>query len=580
MTLAEALRITSEPQRDGLERRVFLVTGFEPLQLQTFVAATARKASPDARWTVETGTFGSWRGNLDRAAASSAEAVLGVLDWPDLDPRLGARASGGWTVDIVEEARTFLAAIRRPLSETAARKRTILVPPVLSLFPLDSTAPEELGLLGSGLRLAMAEFLDWVVTNTQVTVAAPDALDDTVPPAARRDLSLDFAAGHPLATACASALAGLVWKLAFPEPRKKGIITDLDNTLWRGVLGEDGLDGIAWTLDRRAQVHSLYQRALASLASSGVLVGVATKNDPALAKAALSQPGLLVDPERIFPVEAGWGAKSEAVGRILQIWNVAADSVIFVDDSPHELEEVRAGVPGVECLRFDRASPAAVLGLIRRLRGLFGKRTVSIEDRLRSASIRTAQQAASEARAADPETFLRGLGARIWFDDAAADVSGRSLELLNKTNQFNMNGRHYSQAEWHDAVGRDRAVALSVRYADKFGPLGQVGTVLGRWEGRGIRVEAWVLSCRAFSRRIEHATLRFLLELPGVERLQCEFRETERNGPFRDFLDALSAERPSGRVELARERALAHLPPTYHTIEMAPELTYARSTTT
>ncbi|HWR53221.1 MAG TPA: hypothetical protein VN428_19095, partial [Bryobacteraceae bacterium] len=87
-------------------------------------------------------------------------------------------------------------------------------------------------------------------------------------------------------------------------------------------------------------------------------------------------------------------------------------------------------------------------------------------------------------------------------------------------------------------------------------------------------------SCRAFSRRIEHATLRFLLELPGVERVQCEFRETERNGPFRDFLDALSGERPSGSVELARERTLAHLPPTYHTIDMAPELTYARSTTT
>ena len=165
----------------------------------------------------------------------------------------------------------------------------------------------------------------------------------------------------------------------FPAPPKKGIITDLDQTLWKGILGDAGVDGISWSLDGKSQAHALYQQVLASLADSGVLVAIASKNDPDLVEAALQRPDILLPPSQIFPMEVGWGVKSDAVGRILETWNIGADSVVFVDDSPMELAEVAEKYPGIECLRFpvrrSRRHPCASLateGPVRQERGSRG----------------------------------------------------------------------------------------------------------------------------------------------------------------------------------------------------------------
>jgi FkbH-like protein len=164
----------------------------------------------------------------------------------------------------------------------------------------------------------------------------------------------------------------------------------LDDTLWAGILGEVGVEALAWSLDQHAHLHGLYQQFLASLASAGVLVGVASKNDPALVEKAFARKDLLLSREDIFPFEVHWNRKSGSVQRILETWNIGSDAVVFIDDSPMEVAEVKAAFPDMECVVFPKNDYPAFWKMVGGLRDLFGKRAVSAEDELRLRSIRDA----------------------------------------------------------------------------------------------------------------------------------------------------------------------------------------------
>ena len=186
----------------------------------------------------------------------------------------------------------------------------------------------------------------------------------------------------------ADRLASQLALALVPPAPKKGIISDLDDTLWSGIAGEVGPDAVTWDLASHAQLHGLYQKLLASLADSGTLIGVASKNDPAVVAKAFERKDLLLRPEQVFPIEVHWNAKSGSVARILETWNIAADSVIFVDDSPMELAEVAAAHPGIECVLFPKNDYQAGLAMLRHLRDRCGKERVSKDDALRLESIR------------------------------------------------------------------------------------------------------------------------------------------------------------------------------------------------
>ena len=166
----------------------------------------------------------------------------------------------------------------------------------------------------------------------------------------------------PYTTEHADKLASLLALALVPPAPKKGIISDLDDTLWDGIVGEAGADAVTWDLAGHAHMHGLYQKLLASLADSGTLIGVASKNDPAVVAKAFERKDLLLRPEQVFPIEVHWNAKSGSVARILEAWNIAADSVIFVDDSPMELAEVAAAHPGIECVLFPKNDHKAFAG--------------------------------------------------------------------------------------------------------------------------------------------------------------------------------------------------------------------------
>ena len=563
MKLLEALAIAGRPATaDTPPFRVFLACGFTPLDLKTFLQAHLRQRLGGRTVEVSTGLFGDVSGSLRRIPVD-CEEIFAVLEWADLDPRFGWRSAGGWSPatlpEIVQSARQSLDRLEQIIQGISAPLTISL--PTLPLAPLFIDSPERAGGLYRELSAALSAFAARL--PAKVRVIHPDALAAVSPAASRLDLRSDLATGFPFSSGHADALAQLFCAASLPQPRKKGLITDLDDTLWRGILGEDGPEGIAWDLDHRAQVHALYQKTLASLAESGILVGIASKNDPDLVRVALNRGDLLIPPASLFPVEAHWSPKSESVGRIIRTWNIGADAVVFVDDSALELAEVAESHPGIETLQFRKDDPASVLELLWTLRRRFGKSEISEEDRLRADSLRNSVPAEGITQ----DDFLARAEATVTFDVRNPPPDERALELVNKTNQFNLNGIRYSAAEWSTLLQAPGAILLVVSYTDRFGPLGRIAVLAGRRVEDEVHVELWVMSCRAFSRRIEHKCLEYIYDAFDAKALIFNFRATERNSPLREFLAAITGSEPAGPLRMTREQFAAACPPLQHRTE-------------
>jgi FkbH-like protein len=543
MKLLEALHLSRQPvTANAADFPVALVCGFQPVHLMTFLAAHLRLRLPERRISIVAGLFGDILGSLERIDPSDFQAVLIHLEWPDLDARLGVRQLGVWSIaseqEIASRARNFLDMLSKALSAIAERCRVVCSLPTLpwppfAHTPLWQASEAELRLREDITRFALA------VAASGVQILSPGEVDRRSAPQSRRDIKAEIFSGFPYQMAHADILAELsAWALAPPAPMK-GLITDLDETLWSGILGEVGVAGVTWDLDHSSQVHGLYQQLLRSLGNAGVLISIASKNDPELVGQALARPDLLIDPGQIFPVEANWGAKSQSIRRILDVWNIAADAVVFVDDSPMELAEVKRALPQIHCMQFAAADPSAVQASLYELRNLFGKSHISEEDSLRAESIRHAGERLLDAEGSEGpsnDAFLEGAEGVISVRQAKRPLDPRALELINKTNQFNLNGRRWEEAEWKRYVSRSDTDYFLVSYTDKFGPLGKIAVLCGRKHRGVFIVDIWVMSCRAFSRKIEHSCLKYVFDKLAVEGICFEFLATERNGPMQDFL--------------------------------------------
>jgi FkbH-like protein len=538
--LGEALRIIGQAGSEGT-RSVHLLCGFTPLHFETFLKAHIAIRFPKSAVRVRTGLYGDLEGNIQRARKEAQEGVDGAIvaiEWSDLDARLGFRASAGWAQqtlgDIAGQAAEKCRRLAGGLAELAKVMPVALVGPTVGIPHLTSTPPSQANALELELDNTIAQFLRNLSAHRNIRLVSASALAMASPWAARHDVKMDLLTGFPWTAAHADAVAEISAGCLFPAEAKKGIITDLDHTLWKGILGDDGVGGVSWSLEGKSQIHALYQQTLASLADSGVLVAIASKNDAALVREALKRPDILVTDARIFPIEASWGLKSDAVGRILQAWNVGEDSVVFVDDSPMELAEVAEKYPRMECIPFPAGDPEAAAKLLHTLRARFGRSEVREEDKLRLNSLRAAADFREQGAADSSSDFLSRLDAKVTFETAGGDK--RAFELANKTNQFNLNGARYTESDWRSIVNRAGGFLANVSYEDRFGPLGKIAVIGGHREGNDLIVDVWVMSCRAFSRQIEFQTVRKLFEKTGARGIRFGYKATERNGPVKDFL--------------------------------------------
>ena len=536
MTLNQALTIVNSRRESGDSAIYYLVCGFEPLHLATLLRAHLLEGRIDQR-NVEVchGIYGDLRGNIESAERSPAIAAAMVLEWGDVDPRLGLRSAGGWSIeaktDILETCLHRYTHLERAVERLAVRMPVAIAPPSLPLPPIGNTILAQSSVFELELEQQLAAFLLRLSRLPSVRVLQRQGRGTSC-----QDARMELLAGFPYTLVFADVLAtALVNVLRQPTP-KKGLITDLDDTLWSGIVGEAGVAGVSWSQEHHTQTHGLYQQMLGHLASCGVLLAACSKNESSLVEEALARKDLFLNPESLFPVKANWGPKSASITRILKTWNITADAVVFVDDNPMELEEVQVAHPGIICLQFPKKDATAVWDLLCGLRDLFGKPLLTEEDQLRQASIRASAQIHEMTEDTSAPEFLRRLQGRVTLDWGADSADKRALELINKTNQFNLNGLRIEEGEWRRRLESEDTILAVTSYEDKFGPLGKVGVLLGSQKGAKIVVSHWVMSCRAFSRRLEHHTLDGLFEYSNVEEVEFAFSATERNQPLQEFL--------------------------------------------
>lgn len=563
MKLLEALNtIKVMRQKKVAVLPCYLASGFTPLYLKTFLTAELCQLFPDRVIEISEGIYGDLCGNLKRFAKSEAEFGAIFVEWADLDPRLGIRSTARWSgselADILVTAQERTTQLQHRIVEDAQERLVAVSLPTLPLPPFSSTPGWQAGSFEIDLHGIVQSLASAISRCPLVRILNSQCLDLDSPLRDRFDIESESLTGFPYRLSHASALASSVALLLRHVP-KKGLITDLDDTLWKGILGEDGVDGISWNLESHSQMHAFYQRFLGSLAGSGVLIGAATKNDPTLVERALHRDDLALSPSVIFPVEAHWQQKSQSVARILATWNLRADSVVFVDDSPLELAEVEAAHPEVQCLRFPTGDSFAIHGLILKLHDLFGKGVISEEDTIRTESIRGPSLRADSSQDPQVADFLDQTKAEMNYEFGKLPLDLRALELVNKTNQFNLNGRRYTEASWLRLITDASGFLMVASYRDKFGPLGKIAVLAGSLTDKKLSVNTWVMSCRAFSRRIEYKCLVELLARFQPAHVEFDYEANDRNGPIRDFLNEVIGGPPSPKCTISREDLDRHL---------------------
>lgn len=353
---------------------------------------------------------------------------------------------------------------------------------------------------------------------------------------AAEDFSLAsyFASGLPVAGKALGRVATAVVELASRSPREpaKLLVTDLDNTLWRGVIAEDGLTGVAWGAEGAGYRHFVYQTFLRRLKGEGVLLAAVSRNSPEVALGPLRTGRMAVGEDDFVSVVASYHAKSAQIRELARQLNLGLDAVVFVDDNPVELEEVSRELPAVQCLAFPRHDdglPELLADLNRR----FGRREITAEDRGRTELYRRRVEGMvpQTVGGADLQDFLRDLGMRLMLHDRSSGDRARAVQLINKTNQFNLNGRRISEEEVQAVLAAGGRL-LSATLEDRTGSHGEILAMLVTGEGA---VTAFVLSCRVFQRRVEHAFCAWLAEQPNPP-TGMAFAPTERNEPFQMFL--------------------------------------------
>ena len=317
--------------------------------------------------------------------------------------------------------------------------------------------------------------------------------------AARQDVSL--AALPAVARATAAALA------ADQGLSRRCVVVDLDNTLWDGVVGEEGIDGVGLTASPRGEAFAAFQEYLLMLHRRGVALAVATKNDADLARRAIAGvPGMRVRPEHLAAVVADWRPKSEQLREVASRLSLGLDSLAFADDNPAERLEVRRALPQVDVIDLPANPSDYVAALAGRPTLEPGRLTTA--DRQRNASY-AALRAAAELREgmASLDDFLDELAMEASVRPVDEALLPRVTQLLQKTNQFNLTTRRRTSQEVAALAADPRWVCLSLSLRDKLADHGIVGVGFAVQHGDEAVVDTLLLSCRVIGRTAERLLL-------------------------------------------------------------------------
>ena len=317
---------------------------------------------------------------------------------------------------------------------------------------------------------------------------------------------------------------------------KKCLVLDFDNTLWGGIIGEVGVNSIELGPDTsRGKAFLEFQLTIKDLASRGVLIAGCTKNETKNALAGLNHPNSILKPEDFAVIEASWDPKPVAMQRIIQSLNIGARSFVFVDDSKIEVHSVKTEFPEIETVLLDSKFPEKYSSCVLRPR-FFESVKLTREDLSRKGSqLTTHVKKASDTSSYDHLQMLRDLNAVATIGKPTSDQLERVLQLVNKTNQFNLNGIRRTPSEIKRFAEDTESLLLVGEFKDDLTNYGLTTVIGGRFVAQTFKVEIWVMSCRTFDRYLEHAmlvALRDEIAKKANGELSLDFKRTARNDYF------------------------------------------------
>lgn len=316
---------------------------------------------------------------------------------------------------------------------------------------------------------------------------------------------------------------------------KKALALDLDNTLWGGVVGDDGAENILIGGETPAgMAYADFQRYLKSLSEMGILLTVCSKNDPQIAKTGFSAPGSVLKNEDFLEFVANWRDKASNIEEIARAINILPDSIVLADDNPAERELVSQALPQVEAPALSDPS-----GFIQTLddAGFFEVTAFSSEDAKRGEYYKEDKlRAKAQTAYKDYTAYLKSL-------EMNAALSGfhnipRITQLINKTNQFNLTTLRMTEGEVQKASQDPNIISVSAQLDDKFGDNGIVSALLAEVKNASARIRLWVMSCRVFERSLEFAVFDELVRQCSsrrIRKIKGEYLPTAKNGYVKDL---------------------------------------------
>ncbi len=333
---------------------------------------------------------------------------------------------------------------------------------------------------------------------------------------------------------------------------RRCLILDLDNTLWGGVIGDDGLEGILiGNGDPTAEAHLHLQRTVLELRDRGVVLAVSSKNEDTIARKPFKEhPDMLLSEEHIAVFQANWTDKASNIKAIAETLSLGLESMVFLDDNPAERTLVRRELPEVAVPELPEDPALYARTLIAA--GYFEAITFSEEDHNRADFYQdNAKRAEILNQSTDMDGYLKSLDMEITFSPFDAIGRTRITQLISKSNQFNLTTKRYSELEVKDFEEDQGFYTRQIRLSDALGDNGMISVIICKKDTQDWEIDTWLMSCRVLGRRVEIAALQDIIlnaKDNGVTKLIGIYNPTDRNIIVKDHYKDLGFYKTSGNL--------------------------------
>ncbi|MCI8779901.1 MAG: HAD-IIIC family phosphatase [Lachnospiraceae bacterium] len=327
--------------------------------------------------------------------------------------------------------------------------------------------------------------------------------------------------------------------------RKKCLLLDLDNTLWGGIIGEDGIEGIVLSENKEGARYKDFQKKIKDLKGNGVILGIVSKNNEKEARDMIeNHPDMVLGWDDFVVKKINWNPKSQNIREIQKEINIGLDSIVFLDDSPVEREEVRFSLPEVAVPDFPEDSSGLSAFIEEIYWQYFLTSQITFEDKIKT-ELYNQRRERENAREQHPsmESYLKSLNTKVVIQLVGKSDIGRAIQLIQKTNQFNLTVKRYSEGEVLDMLAETKRFDFWIaEISDRFGSNGKSALLIIEKKEDRILLDSFIMSCRVMGRELEKDIL-YVLERKylqkGYKTMEAEYRRTAKNSPVADLYDKM-----------------------------------------